>query len=265
MTVLVIGASGYLGSELAARAPVTGTSTTGAGGWLRLDVTDRSATRQLLASVRPKVVINTAAKTTEWAVTADGAANVALAAAAVGARLVHMSTDALHAGRPSPYLDDEDPTPVHMYGAAKAAAETAVAAIMPSAAIVRTSLIIGNDRSKQVELILGMARRRTPGALFTDEFRRPVAVQDLAAAVLELAESGFAGRINVAGPQTVSRAELGRMVASAHGLDPDSVPTSSSAAAGLGPRPANVVLDSSYAQSLLRTTLRPASECVAPL
>ena len=88
MTVLVVGASGYLGSELAAQASaagldVAGTSTTGDGGWLRLDVTDRSATHELLASVRPELVINTAYNNKSWAVCADGAANVALATAAV--------------------------------------------------------------------------------------------------------------------------------------------------------------------------------------
>lgn len=267
MTVLVVGASGYLGSELAAQASaagrsVAGTSTTGSGGWLRLDVTDRSATHQLLASVRPELVINTAYKNTSWVVCADGAANVALAAAAVGARLVHISTDALHAGRPAPYLDDDAPTPVHMYGAAKAAAETAVAAIMPSAPIVRTSLIIGDERSQQIQFVLGLLRGRLSGALFTDEFRRPVHVQDLAAAVLELDAAGYAGLINVAGPETISRAELGHLVARAYGMDPASVPTSAAASSGLGPRPANVLLDSGRAISLLKTPLRPASECI---
>jgi dTDP-4-dehydrorhamnose reductase len=267
MTVLVVGASGYLGSELAAQASaaglaVAGTSTTGSGGWLRLDVTDRSATHQLLASVRPQLVINAAYKNTSWAICADGAANVAMAAAAVGARLVHISSDALHAGRPTPYLDDDDPTPVHTYGAAKAAAETAVAAIMPSAPIVRTSLIIGDERSQQIRFTLDIVSGRTPGTMFTDEFRRPVHVQDLAASVLELDGAGYAGRINVAGPETVSRAEFGWLVARANGIDPAAVPTSTAAASGLGPRPANVLLDSSRAESILKTRLRPVSECV---
>ncbi|NMO56287.1 sugar nucleotide-binding protein [Actinoplanes sp. TBRC 11911] len=269
MTVLVVGASGYLGSELAAQAsaaghPVTGTSTTGTGGWLRLDVTDRSATHQLLASVRPQLVINTAYRNTSWTVCADGAANVALAAAAVGARLVHISSDALHAGRPAPYLDDDEPTPVHRYGAAKAAAETAVAAIMPAAPIVRTSLIIGDERSKQIQLALGLLNGSVTGALFSDEFRRPVAVHDLAAAVLELDALGYSGLINVAGPETVSRDGFGRMVARAYGQDPGLIPVSTIAEGGLGPRPANVLLDSSRAAALLKTRLRPASECVGP-
>jgi len=265
--MLVVGASGYLGSETArlasaAGAQVTGTSTTGAGGWSRLDIRDREAVHALISRVRPAVVINTAARMDSWAICADGAAHVALAAAAVGARLVHISSDAVHAGRSEPYSDDVAPAPLYPYGAAKAAAETAVAAIDPAAAVVRTSLIVGDERSKQVKLSLDLITGRRQGALFTDEVRCPVDVTDLAAAVLELVGTDYAGTINIAGPQAVSRAELGRLVAARHGLDPATVPVSTIAEGGLGPRPAEVRLDSTLAARLLRTRLRGVVEAL---
>jgi dTDP-4-dehydrorhamnose reductase len=266
----VIGASGYLGGEVAARAAsaghrVVGTFHTASGTGVptdmrRLDITDRAAVLALVAEVRPALVVNTAYVASQWTVTADGAASVALAAAQAGARLVHMSSDALHAGRPTPYTDHDTPTPLHLYGAAKAAAETAVAAIDPTAVIVRTSLIIGDDRSKQVQLALELITGRISGALFSDEFRCPIAVTDLADAVLELAATDVHGTINVAGPDATSRAELGRLVAHQHGLDPDRVPVKRIADGGLGPRPADVRLDSAYAAGLLTTRLRGARE-----
>ncbi len=238
----------------------TGTGTASGVEFRRLDVTDRAAVLALVAAVRPALVVNAAYLASDWVTTADGAASVALAAAAAGARLVHVSSDAVHGGRPSPYPDDAPPTPVNSYGAAKAAAETAVAAIDPAAVLVRTSLIIGDDRSKQVQLCLDLALGRRPGALFSDEFRCPIDVHDLAAAVLELAATDVRGTVNVAGPDAVSRAELGRLVAAAHGLDPDRVPVLRIADGGLGPRPADVRLDSSYAAGLLTTRLRGAHE-----
>ncbi|MFI7547789.1 sugar nucleotide-binding protein [Actinoplanes sp. NPDC049599] len=270
MRTLIVGASGHLGSEVARLASATGaevhgTSTSGADGWSRLDITDRAAVHALVSRVRPELVVNTAYRADSWTICADGAAHVALAAVAAGARLVHVSTDAVHGGRPEPYLDDESPTPVYRYGAAKAAAETAVAAIDPGAAVVRTSLIVGDDRSKQVRLALDLATGRSRGALFTDEYRRPIDATDLAAAILELAARGYAGLINVAGPQTLSRAELGRLVAARHGLDRATVPVCTTAEAGLGPRPGALLLDSSRAAGLLKTPLRPVEEALADL
>ncbi|TYB98226.1 sugar nucleotide-binding protein [Micromonospora sp. WP24] len=269
MTVLVAGASGFLGAEVCRQAAaagerVVGTYHSGAveiGGVEahRLDVTDRAAVRDLVARVRPTVVIGTPYRYGDWAVTADGAAHIAYAAAEVGARLVHISSDALHAGRSEPYGDDEAPTPIFAYGAAKAAAETAVRVIDPAAALVRTSLILG-ERSKQIQLCRDALAGRA--ALFTDELRCPIDVDDLAGAVLELARSDYAGTLNVAGADAVSRAELGLLVARREGLDPTLLKTTTGVEVGVV-RPTEVRLDSTRATALLRTRLRGVRELLA--
>ncbi|MFC7549814.1 sugar nucleotide-binding protein [Plantactinospora sp. GCM10030261] len=192
-----------------------------------------------------------------WTTTADGAAHVAAGSIEVGARLVHLSSDALHAGRPEPYADDEPPTPVHPYGAAKAAAETAVRLVDPGAVLVRTSAIIGDERSKHLQLCL--AALDGDAVLFSDEVRCPVAVDDLAAAVRELAASDHAGPINVAGPDAVSRVELGHLVARRYGVDATRLRSTTIAEAGLV-RPGEVRLDSARAVGLLTIRLRGAVE-----
>ena len=269
MTLLVVGAGGFLGGEICRRAVAAGRPVVGT--WhanpvelpglvtRQLDVTDREAVRRLVAAVRPTAVVGTPYRYDDWAVTADGAAHIAYAAAEVGARLVHVSSDALHAGRPTPYLDDDPPTPIYPYGAAKAAAETAVRAIDPSAVLVRTSLIVG-EGSKQIQLCRdAIAGRAT---LFTDELRCPVDVTDLADAVLELVDGDYAGPLNVAGPEAVSRAGLGLLVADRFGLDPAGMKTTTGTAAGVV-RPTDVRLDSSRAAALLRTRLRGVTELLA--
>jgi dTDP-4-dehydrorhamnose reductase len=244
----------------AAGHAVVGTATTGTGGWVPVDVADRKAVHALISAVQPKLVVNTVWG--PWRVSADGAANVAAEAARAGARLVHVSTDAVHAGRPSPYVEADPPAPVTLYGAGKAAAETAVGAIDPAAVIVRTSLIVGTDQSKQVRMVLDLVSGRREGMLFVDEVRCPVHVADLASAILELADSRYAGVLNVAGPEAITRADFGRLVARRRGIDEAAVPTGHSADGGLGPRPLEVRLDCSLARRLLRTRLRPVSECV---
>lgn len=270
MRVLVVGGSGLLGRAVCRRGVRAGWSVVGTfhSGEIavpgvkerRLDVTDRAAVRALVAEVRRTPWSGPPYRYGDWAVTADGAANVAVAAAEAGARLVHVSSDALHAGRPTPYADDDPPTPVHAYGAAKAAAETAVRAIDPGAALVRTSLILG-EGSKQIQLCREALAGRA--VLFSDELRCPIDVTDLADAVLELVASTYAGVLNVAGPDAVSRAELGLLVAERFGLDPAGLKTTTGAAVGLS-RPLDVRLDSARAVGLLRTRLRGVRELLAP-
>lgn len=129
--------------------------------------------------------------------------------------------------------------------------------------MVRTSLIVGDQRSRQLRFALDLITGRVLSALCTDETRCPVDASDLAAAILELVTTGYAGLINVAGPQAVSRAELGRLVAARHGLDPATVPVATIAEGGLAARPAEIRLDSTRAATLLSTPLRGVGEALS--
>jgi dTDP-4-dehydrorhamnose reductase len=270
VTLLVVGASGQLGGEVVRRALAAGERVVGtyhcapggdaAAEWVRLDLRDAAAVRGLVGRVRPRCVVNTAYAYAEWAVTADGAAAVAAAAAHAGARLVHLSSDAVHGGRPEPYGDDEPPSPVFPYGAAKAAAETSVRLVHPGSAVVRASVIVGDERSKQVRLCLAALAGRA--RLYSDEVRCPVDVGDLAEAVLELAGSDYAGTLNAGGSDAVSRVDLGRLVAQRYGRDPGRLGTITIAESG-HVRPAEIRLDCGRAAAVLATRLRGVREVLA--
>jgi dTDP-4-dehydrorhamnose reductase len=86
-------------------------------------------------------------------------------------------------------------------------------------------------------------------SFFADEIRSPVLVDDLAAALVELADrDGIGGVLHVGGPSALSRAELARMSARRHGWDESELSFSTIAESGLT-RPGKVVLDSSLARS----------------
>ncbi|MFF4623912.1 SDR family oxidoreductase [Nonomuraea jabiensis] len=272
MRILIVGGSGFLGAELvrqSARAGEVVAATwltrpgTAAGvEWLPLDVRDRTAVVGLIGAFSPDVVINAAYRQPDWATTAMGAAHVAVAASGKGARLVHVSSDAVFSGKAITYAEDRVPDPVSPYGAAKAAAEAAVQAIDPTAVVVRTSLIIGDGGSSHEDFVHALAAGGTHGVLFTDDVRCPVHVRDLAAALLELANSDRAGVHHVAGADAVSRYELGCLIARRDGLDPARLPSGRRADTDL-PGPFDVRLDCALTQRRLRTRLRGAREFVA--
>ena len=185
MRILITGGSGYLGAELARQAQGTGhdviaTYATRAGtvpgvDWLRLDVRDHARVLAGIGEVRPDLIVHTAYRQSDWATTAHGAASVATAAVAARARLVHVSSDAVFSGEAVHYDETAVPGPTTPYGAAKGAAEVAVAAIDPAAVIARTSLIVGDDGHSQHEsLVHDLAAGRRAGCLFTDDVRCPV-------------------------------------------------------------------------------------------
>jgi dTDP-4-dehydrorhamnose reductase len=161
------------------------------------------------------------------------------------------------------YDETSPPDPVTPYGAAKAAAETAVRAIAPGAVIARTSLIIGDGDSKHERLVHALAAGTAAGVLYTDEVRCPVHVADLALALLELAGVPDAGTCHVAGPDAVSRHELGLLIAARDGLDPSALRAGPRPAQPL-PRPLDVRLDGTRTQARLTTRLRGARDFLAP-
>ncbi|MEU3659759.1 sugar nucleotide-binding protein [Streptomyces sp. NPDC032940] len=273
MTVLIIGGSGFLGAELVRQAVAAGyvtaaTFATRPGGapgvaWHALDLCDPERVEAVVAEVGPRFVVNATSGAADWAVTAEGPVRLAMAAATYGFRLVHVSSDAVFSGARVHYDEACLPDPVTPYGAAKAAAETGVRLVCPDAVVARTSLIIGDRRSAHVRAVHDLAAGVRDGALFTDDIRCPVHVADLAAALLELAASEECGVRHLAGPEAVSRHELGTLIAGRDGLDASRLPTGLRAESGL-PGALDVRLDSRATQRTLRTTLRGAREFLAP-
>lgn len=269
--LLITGGTGYLGGELLRQAAPAGHElaasyfsqeppASGGTTWLPLDVRDALAVEEALDRLRPELVIHTAFRQGGpelHAVTAEGAGHVARASAAVGARLIHMSSDVIFDGeREGAYSEEDAPAPISDYGVAKAAAETLVAAAHPGAAIVRTSLIYGFEPiDRQTQFALDVAAGRREDRLFVDEYRCPIFVGDLAAALLELAALPYTGVLHIAGAERVSRYELGVLVARACGVNPAGIQAARSAESPMR-RPRNCALAIGRAQGLLATRLR---------
>ena len=256
--LFVTGLGGHLGSELGRRAPAAGWEVAGIMGSAQADVRDGPAMLAAVGASRPDVVVHTAYRLDDPSVNVEGTRAVAAAAVAAGARLVHISSDVVFAGTGTRALTENDePGPVTAYGASKLEAERLCP---PDALIVRTSLIYGGaEPAAQERMALDVADGVRDMAFFTDELRCPIAVADLAAAVLELAELETVGPLHVAGADVLSRLDFARLVCLRHGRDPSAL-----RGAPAGPdRPKHLVLDCSRARALLRVRLRGAREVLA--
>jgi dTDP-4-dehydrorhamnose reductase len=260
--MLVTGGSGFLGRHLTTghasdRWELIAPSSSS------MDITRRDSTIDAITDWRPAAVVHLAYRKGERQSIVNGSRHVAEAAAACGARLVHMSTDVIFPGRAAPYTEADRPFPTIDYGRDKRDAEDAVVLACPTAVIIRTSLLYGTSQLGHVQLdvqrALSTGRDRHPMTFFTDEYRCPVHAADVANAIAELAaRPDIIGPLNVAGPAALSRSEFARATATWMGHDPNRLLTSTIAEAGVV-RPARIVLDTSKAKAL-GLTCRSVSE-----
>lgn len=287
--LLVLGASGFLGAQVARRAPVWGDrdvevfaasrkrppdAVLEAGATHHVwDGEDLDATQALIESLEPHSVVLTAAlsrvaecdRSPELAKTlnVELPGRVARACRALGARFVHVSTDLVF-GQRAPtgrgFREEAGTAPTQLYGRTKAQGEQRVMAVDDSAIVVRLPLLFGDSLGRGLgasdALLAALDRGQTP-TLFSDEFRTPIDVESAADALLECAWGARAGILHVAGPHRVSRWDLARQVLEQRGdkrtsrLRRVARPANSLA----GERPADVSLDASRARACLATPL----------
>ncbi len=236
--ILILGGSGTLGGPLGVRAEscgyevvstyLTNPDRVRAGLPVQLDLRDDQALRHVVQTFAPDVIIHTAITERsggdyDAAIRRSGQ-HVAQIAAECGARLIALSTDLVFDGSEPVYTEDSVPraAPVNdRYGGAKIDYERTILAGVPSALIVRTSLIYDFDPANaQAAWMIRTIQRGDPVVLYTDQLRCPIWVHNLADALLELAEIDVSGLLHVVGPELVSRYDLGVALLEALGYDP---------------------------------------------
>jgi dTDP-4-dehydrorhamnose reductase len=268
MRVVLTGASGQLGAYVldtlgSAGHDVSawsGASRGGRGGFVfrPVDLSDERQVARALGEADPEMVIHAAAVSTADAVRRDpgyarrvnveATGHLAAWCARKGRRLLYVSSDMVFDGSKGMYREDDPPRPVLEYGRTKAEAEPAVTGL-PRGLVVRFPLLFGPTRTGKPAFFdntTAALRRGEVQTLFEDEFRTPLDLASAASALVELADSDLTGIVHVAGPERVSRFELGRRSAAALGLDASLVRANRRSDVNLPePRPADISLDSS--------------------
>ncbi len=252
---LVTGSAGMLGTDLVAALASRGEPVTGMDR-ASLDVTDAAAVTEAIARSGPDVVVNCAAWTAvddaeaseeqALAVNAGGAANLAATCAALGTRLVQVSTDYVFAGDGGrPYAEDEVPTPRTAYGRTKLAGERAVLDRLPgSGYVVRTAWLYGAHGPSFVRTMIKLEGQRPTVDVVDDQHGQPTWTADVARQIIALVHSrAAAGIYHATSSGQTTWFGLAREVFGLLGADPARVrPIPSSAMPRPAPRPAYSVL-----------------------
>lgn len=169
------------------------------------DITDADCVATVLGRLQPRLIVNCAAFTdvdgcesqeaVATRVNGEGAGNLADAAKAIDATLVHVSTDYVFAGsKTDPYLEDDATGPQSAYGRSKLAGEQAIIdSGLGRYFILRTSWLYGPGGKNFVETIIRLAKEREDLGVIDDQIGTPTYTGDLAQAILSLAGSDAYG------------------------------------------------------------------------
>lgn len=223
MKILVVGHRGMLGTDIMAtlgeddRIELEGRDIDS------VDITDEAACRDLVRHVQPDVIINSAAMTDvdgceherEKAFEVNGRApgNLARIARENGALLVHFSTDYLFDGtKGSPYREDDQPSPLNVYGLSKLAGEEAVRQAGPSFIIIRTAWLFGLHGKSFPRTIVTRAKQVTHFDVVNDQCGSPTSSADLAGFILPLIRTGFTGTVHVANSGQATWFDIARFI-----------------------------------------------------
>jgi len=203
MKAFIVGSAGQLGRTLAETVP---RAVELAGGDLpELDISDLPTLDARLAAERPDFVVNAAAYTAvdkaesepddARRVNVDGARNVARAARKAGARVIYISTDFVFDGRKNrPYLPDDEPAPLCVYGRTKLDGEAAVRdATDGDAAVIRTAWLYSRFGQNFVKTMLRLMANRDEISVVDDQRGSPTWARTLAAVIWAAIEADLSG------------------------------------------------------------------------
>lgn len=197
--IWLVGDKGMMGRELAGRLWAAGHAFIGSDS--EVDIRSPDLLREFAAGKQIDWIVNCAAYTAvdraeeeenlAASLNASGPRNLAIFAASIGARIIHISTDYVFDGRESrPYVEDDPINPLGVYGRTKAEGEKAILVGCPSSYIIRTAWLYGRYGSNFVTTMLKLMSEQEVVRVVADQFGTPTWARNLADAILSMVTRG---------------------------------------------------------------------------
>jgi len=190
MKIVILGAGGRLGAALLReyrdKFDVAGFNHT------QLNLSDLGAVREKLRNTNFDILINAAGFTKvdlcetqpdrAFLINAQAPRVVAEICDEKNARLIHFSTDYVFDGaKCEPYTEEDQASPISVYGESKLAGENNVLAAKSQNLVVRVSWVFGPDRPSFIDAMVQQARENHEVDAVADKFSTPTYTLDIAA------------------------------------------------------------------------------------
>lgn len=281
MKELIIGASGLVGSYLYRAAlkdsifnDVTGTYYSEyRSGLLFLDFKDANAVKRLIDLKQPDIVYLPAAEPhVDWcerqpeasaAINVRGPLNVIRALTGTATKLLFYSSDYVFDGCSGPYVEEDPPNPVNIYGRQKLIIENEIRNNLDNYLILRVTVVYGWEYAGKNfgQRVLYALRKGESVSVPVDQIGNPTYVVNLAEASRELARSKHTGVFHLAGARMVSRYEFAAALATIFGLDTSLIkPVTTVTAGQVARRPLKAGLVINKARRVLRSQILDHTE-----
>ncbi len=277
MKILITGAKGMMGSDLMKVLSQKKEYNLIGASRSDFDITDYSQTLQFLKDKKPDIVIHAAAYTkvddceshseTAYKVNEEGTKNIASGCKDINAKLIYISTDYIFNGRKNtPYLENDIPEPLSVYGDSKLKGELAVQDILNDFIIVRTSWLFGKNGNNFISAILKQVDKaqkdNSVAAGFSlrvvnDQTGSPTYTIDLSQAIEKLITCNAKGIFNVTNSGHCSWYQFAKKILELAGIKGvDVVPITSEELKRPARRPAYSILDCSKFKSVTNYNMR---------
>jgi len=285
MRILICGANGQLGCELS-RLLGQGYAEIGPipdvykGAELvktdvgELDITNAGEVDKFVSEGKFDLIINCAAMTNvdgceeheeaAYRINAQGAENLALAAAKYGAKIVHISTDYVFSGDdPFDRVEEDKPDPQSAYGRTKLAGELLVQQASPRHFIIRTAWLYGYVGKNFVKTIMGLGRDKGTIRVVDDQKGNPTSANDLAYEILRIADTENYGIYHCTNKGTCSWFEFASLIVGLAAIDCEKIPCSTEEFPRPAKRPAFSSLRNKHLEDTIGDEMRQWQDALA--
>ena len=267
MKVALIGVDGQLGTDINNYFKRQAVEVAGLVGLKDIDICNYNESRDILKKISPDIVINTAAFNNvdgcednampAFNVNVIGVRNLALICREIDVPLMHFSTDYVFDGKKCmPYIEDDCPRPLSMYGISKLAGEYVLRYILDKYYIVRLSGLygrtgsVGKGSTNFVEQVIRISETVKEMKVVNDQVLTPTSTTDAAEKIFELIQTGKFGIYHMTNTGSCSWYEFACEIVKLMKLDMKIIPVTTEQFGAKAKRPHYSVLDNLHLREI---------------